>query len=889
MNKVLASAAIILLALIFQREAFSARESRISATKHNLSSSGPGTTKSSTESQICVFCHTPHGADTAQGPAPLWNKTLSGATYTPYSSSSLDAVNVQGASAGQPLGSSKLCLSCHDGVMALGSVRILRGQATVIGGGTEVTMPAGSGEATGNTRLLGTDLTNDHPVSITFDATLADRDGELRRPTMSTGMLGQILNRWGNVFGARETQGFYKPMLPLEPLGAGGAGQVQCTTCHDPHIRETDASSAGTGEGNIKFLRANRFQRSQPTSNYSATDDIICLACHDKGAGGNSWAYSAHANSQVATQLYTSTAAAAREFPKIGDTNPVITENLPVWKAACLNCHDTHTAPGARRLLRGGVSGGQSAIEETCYQCHTTSGASAVVYLNNTATEVPDIKTDLSLARRMPITSSNQAAGVEVHDIGGNFSDGSFVDCSSVSNKCGKDFIEQRAKLGFGNLTNRHAECTDCHNPHRVVKFRDFRGTPPGSITGTPDAAGTHPHTDTAMNHSNIASGVLRGSWGVEPIYGAASFHALPINFTVKRGDPGSSATSNVTDTYVTREYQICMKCHSDYGYSDNNVYPSGNRPLLGSFTGGTPTGTNGLTTYTNQAKEFQPPSLHQGEPLNLGNDAGSADSALATGRFNVRNHRSWHPVMLATGRDTTRRGITGANPWLPPWSTQVGSNTMYCTDCHGSNSKSATSVIPVGDDNGSPWGPHGSSNDFLLKGNWTDNGGGDANLLCFKCHVKAVYSSKNDSGRRSGFYDGSSGKGNLHNFHVDKIGKELRCTWCHAAVPHGWKNRSFLVNLNDVGEEAGQGAGSSKEVATNSSSAVYSQQPYYFKAKLKIASFATSGSWSDSNCGSVGKSGAGLTNGLISGSGGAGNTTGTGVDWMKSTCSNPP
>lgn len=887
MNSRLAIAAILLLVFILQGGAFAARESRVSATKHNLSSSGPGGLKSSTESQICVFCHTPHGADTAQGPAPLWNKTLSGATYTPYSSLSLDAASLQGASAGQPLGSSKLCLSCHDGVMALGSVRVLRGQAAVIGGGTEIPMPAGIGETTGDTRRIGTDLTNDHPISITYDATLADRDGELRRPTMSTGLKGQILNRWGTVFGARESQGAYKPLLPLEPLGAGGAGQVQCTTCHDPHIRETDAGSTGTGEGNIKFLRANRFQRFQPTSNYSASGDINCLACHDKGAGGNSWAYSAHANSQVATQVYTSAAATLRAFPKVGDVDPPITQNMPVWKASCLNCHDTHTAPGARRLLRGGVSGGQSAIEETCYQCHSDPSVSAVSYLSNTPTAVPDIKSDLTLARRMPITSANQAAGTEVHDIGGNFSDGSFVDCSNVTNKCGKDFIEQRAKLGLGNLSNRHAECTDCHNPHRVAKFRDFRGNPPGSITGTPDAAGTHAHTDTAMNHTNIASGVLRGSWGVEPTYASPSFHSLPINFTVKRGDPGFSATANVTDTYVTREYQICLKCHSDYGYSDNNNYPSGNRPLLASFTGGTPPGTNGLTMYTNQAKEFQSPVSHQGGPQNLGNEAGSADSVSPTGRFNVRNHRSWHPVMLETARTTTLRGITGANPWLAPWSTQVGNNTMYCSDCHGSNSKSATSVIPVGDDNGAPWGPHGSNNDFLLKGNWTDNGGGDANLLCFKCHVRAVYSSRNDSGRRSGFF--SADRGNLHNFHVDKIGRELRCTWCHAAVPHGWKNRSFLVNLNDVGEEAGQGAGSSKEVAINSDNAVYSQQPYYFKAKLKIASFATSGNWVDTNCGSVSKSGTGLTTGLISGSAGSGNTTGTGKDWMRSTCSNPP
>ncbi|VAW45953.1 Cytochrome c family protein, partial [hydrothermal vent metagenome] len=31
-------------------------------TKHNLSASGPGTLKATTESRVCVFCHTPHGS-----------------------------------------------------------------------------------------------------------------------------------------------------------------------------------------------------------------------------------------------------------------------------------------------------------------------------------------------------------------------------------------------------------------------------------------------------------------------------------------------------------------------------------------------------------------------------------------------------------------------------------------------------------------------------------------------------------------------------------------------------------------------------------------------------------------------------------------------------------
>jgi len=114
-------------------------------------------------------------------------------------------------------------------------------------------------------------------------------------------------------------------------------------------------------------------------------------------------AFSAHANPLVATQTYTATAAAQREFPA----------GLPVWRAACLNCHDTHTVPGARRLVREGTdsvatpkAGGASAIEENCYQCHTTAAQSAITPV----TTVPDVRTDFQLARRMPIRSADQAA-----------------------------------------------------------------------------------------------------------------------------------------------------------------------------------------------------------------------------------------------------------------------------------------------------------------------------------------------------------------------------------------------------------------------------------------------------------------------------------------------
>jgi hypothetical protein len=902
--------------------AYAARSSDIRNTVHNLSATGPGTVKAAGESQVCVFCHTPHGADTSE--KPLWNKTLAAKTYTVYTSKSLDAETILNASLDQPLGSSKLCLSCHDGAMALGSVRVLRGvnnpaTISVANTGTGGIMPGGSGTTTGYTKNLGAgtlgqttgfDLTNDHPISVTYTDTLAARDGEMRAPDVnqnSTIMVGGT----HPLFGKRAAgQGANRPVLPLDPTGPAGAGQVQCTTCHDPHIKG-DATDI-TNELNIKFLRRPRFQSVQPTNAYADGTDIICLACHDKGlqgAGGATWAYSAHANSNVATQLYRSgvgSAAAIRQFPT----------NIPVWKAACLNCHDTHTVTGARRLLREGndatpatalsaggfKAGGASAIEQTCYQCHRDAAGSILA----SSTSVPNIMTDFALTYRMPITSADQdAAGVEMHDPGSGrtgFNDGfaggvvngsatSGSNCSAgINTKCGADLVESRALTGT-TATNRHVECTDCHNPHRVVKNRLFYGSVSNTYNIiTPQTEGTHEHTDTAMTHTNVASGVLRGGWGVEPIYtnsaAGRSFHTSASNYTVRRGDPGSEVVTNAmpltnanmdTKGFLTREYQVCLKCHSTYGYTTPpNLRTSGSqRGLTPAGSVATPGVGNALTQYTDQAKEFQAPDNHADESdgttaINLGTEAGAIG-------YNGNNHRSWHPVMRSTGRTESKRSVTATSAWRAPFSNAVGTQTMYCTDCHGSNVTSGTSVIP---DNtvpatgaGNAWGPHGSANPFILKGTWDKDSSSSSAPLCLKCH----------SPTSSSAFDGG-GKGNLHAYHNTKTGP-IQCTWCHIAVPHGWKNKSLLVNLNDVGEEVGLGAGSSNEVAIGGSNNFYTKAPYYLEAKNKIRTFQRPGQWADSSCGS---STLGVPV-IANSQGSTSNLTGSGKNWMTDMCQNPP
>ena len=177
--------------------------------------------------QICLPCHTPHNAQSDA--APLWNHELSTATYLPYSSPTLDA------DVGQPTGASKLCLSCHDGTVAVDSF-----------GGDSGTIFIDAFNADAN---LTTDLSNDHPISFVYDTALATADPGLFDPSTTIVTIGS---------GAFSKTGTITDVMLENNV-------LQCQGCHSVH----NDFVAGTAISDALLK-------------ISIGGSNLCLACHNK-------------------------------------------------------------------------------------------------------------------------------------------------------------------------------------------------------------------------------------------------------------------------------------------------------------------------------------------------------------------------------------------------------------------------------------------------------------------------------------------------------------------------------------------------------------------------------------------------------------------------------
>lgn len=187
---------------------------QIAGSAHDLRGLGPDFPAANGE--ICVVCHAPHNNQNTAGEL-LWNRGSQTVAFTTYSSATLDGgLGGRGTAAPQPSGVSLQCLGCHDGTLAVDAYGQVSG-TTVI-------------DTINSEADLGTNLANDHPISIPI---VGDTDGDINE----------------------------SPAGPNGPLPLF-AGNIECGTCHDVHNEDTAGS---------KLLYID-----------NSVDSALCQECHQK-------------------------------------------------------------------------------------------------------------------------------------------------------------------------------------------------------------------------------------------------------------------------------------------------------------------------------------------------------------------------------------------------------------------------------------------------------------------------------------------------------------------------------------------------------------------------------------------------------------------------------
>jgi predicted CXXCH cytochrome family protein len=554
-------------AIFFAAPIFAASDKQaVIGSQHDLGRTGSGPVKSAV-SDSCMFCHAPHNIP--GGAAPLWDHQLSSQIYTTYFSSTYNS-GPQTPSAG----SSKLCLSCHDGTVAVG--------LTVSHG----SIPTSGAMAASD--VLGPNLSSGHPVSMT-----PVDDGQLV-PSL-----------------------FGSPASTKDAAVRLVAGRVECTTCHDPHVPNNDSVvrmflSRSNSNGTL-CLACHDPTRAQPNalggwttgSHATATNGVgasvevgaygtvaanACSSCHGAhqnpaGARNLKAAEEAacspcHGGTNVAPALLNVTAEFTKTYRHPTDTVSGAhdaAEPLPVnaaRHAECPDCHNSHAAsaqlgvalaPFIQASLAG-VSGyddagaQKSATREyqVCFKCHADSTNkvqnSTYAAYGRTASRYPQgpMPAGYPIPPPLPTDQYNirlQFTGTIGHNVMGS----SIVTTSNTTLRSFMLNVDGTNNTSRPLTTASQLYCTDCHNNDQA---RSFRGTGPNG-----------PH-------------------------GSSIQHLLQLNLYLEPAGGGSGNT--------TTGYALCNKCHNLSNL--NNIRPHDPHMRFGCTTCHDPHGVIGGSAASNRA-----------------------------------------------------------------------------------------------------------------------------------------------------------------------------------------------------------------------------------------------------------------------------------------------
>ncbi|MBI5644150.1 MAG: hypothetical protein HY954_11835 [Deltaproteobacteria bacterium] len=290
--------------------------SGIGYSRHNMGGLGRVITSTAT-TEICVFCHTPHHSNTANGLKPMWNRGTSAPTsYTAYGAT-IGGSTVNSADIGS---TSLACLSCHDGVTTFDNIVNAPGKAGVVNGGSDrgwlfsmpiatFGMPAseidhfntsvmscgachtGAGDQNVSRLLIGTNLSNDHPVSIAYNtnvASLRPTNTVINSIDLTTGLNTSAAAAYGNNLSQNRwaVKGFVSDIATVSDLLRDG--KVECSSCHDPHFRNLSWDEAeSTWADGIRTSWCNDVGEDCADGQFlrrvgGNTGSGVCRTCHDK-------------------------------------------------------------------------------------------------------------------------------------------------------------------------------------------------------------------------------------------------------------------------------------------------------------------------------------------------------------------------------------------------------------------------------------------------------------------------------------------------------------------------------------------------------------------------------------------------------------------------------
>jgi len=210
------------------------------------------------QGRVCAYCHTPHHAITEGNDyLPLWSHTVTSTTFTPYATSTIDAAIDPSTMMEGP---SKLCMSCHDGSVAVDTHYAFSGSKTLTQDDNMFATPSvGKGSA----------LNNDHPIGFVYDGIL-NANGVATGPTIGEPELASHTD--GKDAYIRNSAATYagsalkiSDRLYASP-SQGGKGVMTCATCHDVHNKINQDEAGAT---NYLLLASNNGSQ-------------LCLTCHIK-------------------------------------------------------------------------------------------------------------------------------------------------------------------------------------------------------------------------------------------------------------------------------------------------------------------------------------------------------------------------------------------------------------------------------------------------------------------------------------------------------------------------------------------------------------------------------------------------------------------------------